>query len=103
MLITSRFYKIFYYIFLLPSFVFCIEQYSLKWGKLSLQNNSLNLESEYIVSVINNQMQYLNSFFNNIKSSPFEVVILNNQNDQFLNSYIWEWSLGITKGNKIII
>ena len=103
MLITSQFYKIFYYIFLLPSFIFCIEQYSLRWGELSLQNNSLNLQSKYIISVINNQMQYLNSLFNNIKSSPFEIIILNNQNSQSFNNDIWEWSLGITKGNKIFI
>ena len=101
MLIQPRYYKkIILYILFFISLLFCNEKYISNWGSYSIENNSLNISNDEIVPIINQHIKNMNLLFGVIPKSFFKIII-KSDNTKYSNTF--NWSLGITQGNKIII
>ena len=91
----------FFIIFLFISII-CSNTYSSKWGNYSITNQSYVIKNQDIINILENHFKYMNSKFFNIKQSPFKIII-SNQHHNLSNNKIWDWSLGVTLNNTIII
>ena len=94
-----RIYIIFYF---LLNISILQSGYISDWGNFSIKNQSLKVQNEDIINVMNNHIVYMNSKFGNIKKEPFTIIISNKDN-HLSNNNTWNWSLGITRNNTIII
>ena len=101
MLIQPRYYKkiIFYFIFFI-SLILCNEKYISNWGPYIIENNSLNISNDEIIPIINQHINNMNLIFGSVPKSSFKIII---KSDNIKYSNTFNWSLGITQGNKIII
>ena len=101
MLIQPRYYKkIILCILFFISLLFCNEKYISNWGPYSIENNSLNISNDEIVPIINQHIKNMNLLFGVIPKSFFKIII-KSDNTKYSNTF--NWSLGVTQGNKIII
>ena len=101
MLIQPLYYKkIIFYIFFIISHTFCNDKYISNWGSYSIENNSLNITNNEIIPIINKHIDNINSLFGSAPKSSFKIII-KSDNAKYSNTF--NWSLGITQGNKIII
>ena len=101
MLIPLQYYKIIIlYILLFYSWIFCNENYHSNWGFYSISNNSLNIKNHEITPIINQHINDMNLILGPIEKSFFKIII---KSDNIQYNNIFNWSLGITQGNKIII
>ena len=101
MLILFQYYKkiVFHTIFII-SFIFCNEKYISNWGPYSIDNQSLNITNDEIIPIINEHINYINSLFGEVQKVSFKIII---KKDNMKYNNTFNWSLGITQGNKIII
>ena len=60
--------------------IFCNDSYISDWGDLSIKNQSLTIQNEEIITVVNNHIAYMNSIFGNIRKVPFTIIISNKDN-----------------------
>lgn len=96
-------YNLYSLLFLLFNIsIFCNDSYISDWGDFSIENQSLTIQNEEIITVVNNHIAYMNSIFGNIRKAPFTIIISNKDNKLYNNNK-WNWSLGITRNNLIII
>ena len=103
MLIQYPRYKFYFFIFLLfNTFIFCNNKYVSDWGDFSIENKSLTIKNQEIIDAVNRHIVYINSIFGNIKKTPFTIII-SNKDKKLYNNNKWNWSLGITRDNTIII
>ena len=101
MSILLQYYKIIIlYILLFYSLIFCNDNYHSNWGFYSIENNSLTIKNNDIITIINNHIDNMNYVLGPIPKSSFQIII---KNDNIKYNNIFNWSLGITQGNKIII
>ena len=101
MLIAYQYYrKIIFFIIIPLAFLKCEEQYNSKSGVIFIENESSSIHNEEIIKIANEQYENLIREFEKVNISPLKIIITNSNN---IRSNIWKWSLGITKGNKIII
>ena len=101
MLIQPPYYKkIIFYIFFIISFTFCNEKYISNWGPYSIENNSLNISDNEIIPIINQHIDNMNLIFGSVPKTFFKIII---KSDNIKYSNTFNWSLGITQGNQIII
>ena len=101
MLIAYQYYRKFIFFIIIPlAFLKCEEQYNSKWGVIFIENESSSIHNEEIIKIANEQHEYLIREFEEVNINPLKIIITNSNN---IRSNIWKWSLGITKGNKIII
>ena len=101
MLIQLPYYKkIIFFIFFIISYSFCNDKHISNWGFYSIDNNSLNITNDEIIPIINQHIDYMNSLFGPVPKSFFKIII---KSDNVKYSNTFNWSLGITQGNKIII
>ena len=96
-------YNFFLYIILIINgSIFCNNQYKSKWGDFIIHNNSVGITDEEIIGTIDSHTLYMNSKFGSIDRKLFSIII-SNKNSQLYNNDTWNWSLGITRNNTIII
>ena len=95
-----KFYLVVY--FSLNIFIFCDDRYVSDWGYFTVENQSLTIENQEIIDVVNDHTTYMNSKFGNIQRLPF-IIIISNKEKNLYNNNTWNWSLGITINNTIII
>ena len=88
--------------FLLNIFIFCDDKYVSDWGYFTIENQSSTIENQEIIDVVNDHITYMNSKFGYIKKVPF-IIIISNKEKNLYNNNTWNWSLGITINNTIII
>ena len=101
MSIQPQYYKkIIFYILFFTSLIICSPIYISNWGSYSITNNSLSISSDEIVPVINSHIDNMNLIFGPIPKAAFKIII-KSDNTKYSNTF--NWSLGITQGNKIII
>ena len=86
--------------FFIISFTFCNKEYISNWGSYLIENNSLNISDDEIVPIINQHINNINSLFGSVPKSFFKIII---KSDNVKYSNTFNWSLGITQGNQIII
>jgi len=95
-----KFYLVVY--FFLNIFIFCNDRYISDWGYFTIENQSSTIENQEIVNVVNEHIIYMNSKFGYIQKLPFTIIISNKSKKKY-NNNTWNWSLGITINNTIII
>ena len=95
-----KFYLVTYLLFNI--FIFCNDRYASDWGYFSIDNKSSTIGNQEIIDVVNEHIIYMNSKFGNIKRAPFTIII-SNKGKKLYNNNTWDWSLGITLNNTIII
>ena len=95
-----RFYLILY--FFSSTSIFCNNQYITDWGTLLIDNQSLSIKNEEVIQVVDNHILYINSIFNSPNKESFKIIISDNPQLRY-QSNIWNWSLGITRGNTVIM
>ena len=96
-----QYYKIIiFYILLFYSWIFCNENYHSNWGFYSISNNSLNIKNHEITPIINQHINDINFILGPIPKSFFQIII---KSDDIKYNNIFNWSLGVTQGNRIII
>jgi len=96
-------YKFYLFICLIINVsIFCNNQYISKWGDVIIKNNSIGVTDTEIIDAIDNHIFYINSKFGEIIQDTFSVII-SNKNSKLYNNNNWNWSLGITRNNTIII
>ncbi len=95
-----KFYLIFY--LLMNAFIFCNNKYITDWGPLLIDNQSLTIRDEEVIHLVDNHILYMNSIFGSPNKELFKIIISDNPQLQSVSN-IWDWSLGITKGNTIIM
>lgn len=95
-----RFYLILY--FFSSTSIFCNNQYITDWGTLLIDNQSLSIKNEEVIQVVDNHILYINSIFNSPNKESFKIIISDNPQLSY-QSNIWNWSLGITRGNTVIM
>ena len=101
MLIQPQYYKkIIFYILFFISLNLCNEKYISNWGFYSIENNSLSINNDELIPIINHHINNMNVIFGTISKAPFNILI-KSDNTKYSNTF--NWSLGITQGNKIII
>ncbi len=86
----------------LSSLIICSNTYFSNWGNYSINNQSYSINNQEIINVLENHINHMNSKFYNIRKSPFEIII-SNQHNSLSSNKIWDWSLGVTLNNSIII
>ena len=101
MLIQPQYYKkIIFYILFFISAAYCNEIYISNWGSYSIENNSLNISNDEINPIIIQHIDNMNFIFGPIPKSSFKIII---KSDNIKYGNTFNWSLGITQGNQIII
>ena len=78
----------------------CNEIYFSNWGPYLIENNSLNISDNEIIPIINQHIDNMNLIFGSVSKSFFKIII---KSDNMKYGNTFNWSLGITQGNQIII
>ena len=77
--------KILFINIFLSTLIFCNDKYISNWGDVSIQNESLSINDQEIMQIINQHTNYMISIFGEINKTPFKIIVSNQEKDVILS------------------
>ena len=73
------------------------------FGNININNPSQNIKNNNIEKIIVKHIEFMNSSFPQIYTSPINISIIESIKSTNNKNYTWKWSLGITRGKNTIV